>query len=107
MVGAILAPHALAPGAARAPDFGSLVSQAVAANRQLVDHSAAATRAPDLATLRADITLGVASARATRALLQEARALAPDDAARSRAQGVLAHIAASLGAATQAGQATR
>src|SRR5262249_34468384 len=106
IVGAILAMHALALGAAQAQDFGSLVSQAVAANQQLVDHINAATRAPDLATLRADISLGVASARATQALLQEARAVAPDDAARSRAQGVLTHIAASLGAATQASRAT-
>jgi len=106
MVGAILTTQALALGAAQAQDFGSLVSQAVAANQQLVDHIDAATRAPDLATLRADISLGVSSAQAAQSLLQEARAVAPDDAARSRAQGVLAHITASLSSATQASQAT-
>ena len=106
IVGAILATHALILGTAQAQDFDSLVNQAVAANRQLVDHIAAATRAPDLAALRADITLGVTSAKATQSLLQEALAVAPDDAARSRAQGVLTHIAASLSSATQASQAT-
>jgi hypothetical protein len=106
VVGAVLAMQALVLSTAQAQDFDSLVNQAVAANRQLVDHISAATQAADLATLHADITLGVGSAKAAQALLQQALAVAPNDAARSRAQGVLTHITASLDSATQASRAT-
>jgi len=92
---AVLA-QALVIGAAFAQDFASLVSQASAANNTWVSQINAALQATDLVTLKADAATAQATGGQVQSLLQAALPLAPDDASRSRVQGVLTHVMAAL-----------
>lgn len=91
---------------ALAQDFGSLVASATAANQQFVQQTRFALEAQDLATLQARAATAVATGEQARSLLSEALSLAPDDASRSRVEGVLTHITAAVEAGRAALQAT-
>lgn len=92
--------QALVIQAAFAQDFGSLVSQASTANKTWVSQIDQALQATDLATLQAEAATALATGQQVQSLLQAALPLAPDDASRSRVQGVLTHVMA----AVQSGQ---
>jgi hypothetical protein len=94
----------LIAGVAQAQDFGTLVVQAAAANQQFVDGIKAAAQATDLASLRQGTAGAITSGKSAQSLLQEALAIAPNDAARSRVQGVLTHLNDSLLSAAQVAQ---
>ncbi len=92
-------------GSAFAQDFRSLVSQAAATNQTWVSQIDQALQATDLATLQAGAATALATGQRVQSLLQAALPLAPDDASRSRVQGVLAHVTAALQSGQQVAQA--
>ncbi|MBI2939056.1 MAG: hypothetical protein HYY04_01355 [Chloroflexi bacterium] len=88
--------HVVMVGTVFAQDFGSLVTQATAANQRWVEQINQALGARDLATLQARAATAVATGEQVESLLRAALPLAPDDAARSRVQGVLTHVVDAL-----------
>lgn len=93
-------------GPALAQDLDSLVASALSANRQLVAQTNLALEAEDLATLQARTAAAVATGQQVESLLRSALALAPDDASRSRIEGVLTHIRAAIQSGQTALEAT-
>lgn len=89
-----------------AQDFDSLVSSAASATQQFVDQTNLALEATDLSTLQARTRTAVATGQQVESLLQSALSLAPDDASRSRVEGVLTHITAAIASGQDALQAT-
>ncbi|HEX5418213.1 MAG TPA: LPXTG cell wall anchor domain-containing protein [Chloroflexota bacterium] len=79
-------------GIGHAQDFSSLIQQAATANQQWLTALDTAGQATDLATLKSDAATALALGKQTQSLLQQALPLAPDDAARSRVSGLLAHV---------------
>lgn len=98
--------QALAIGSAFAQDFGSLVSQASAANKLWVSQIDQGLQATDLATVQADAATALATGQQVQSLLQAALPLAPDDASRSRVQGVLNHVTAAIQSGQKVSQDT-
>lgn len=97
--------QALVIGMAFAQDFNSLVSQATAVNRTWVSQIDQALQATDLATLQAGAATALATGQQVQSLLQAALPLAPDDASRSRIQGVLTHVNAAIQSGQRVAQA--
>lgn len=79
-------------GIGHAQDFSSLIQQAATANQQWLTALDKAGQATDLATLQSQAATALALGKQTQSLLQQALSLAPDDAARSRVSGLLAHV---------------
>ena len=98
--------QALVIGAALAQDFASFVTQASQANQEWVDQIGLALEATDLDTLQARTATAVATGEQVESLLRAALPLAPDDASRSRVEGVLTHVVAALEAGRDALAAT-
>lgn len=88
--------QALLLGPVLAQDFDSLVSDAAAANQRWVEQIDLALQAGDLETLQARAATAVAIGEQVESALVAALPLAPDDAARSRVEAVLTHVAAAL-----------
>ena len=101
LVGVLLGALGLA-SSAHAADFGTLMAQAAAVNQTYVSQVESALTAPDLATSQARTRTALATGQQLINLLTAAEAAAPDDAGRSRAQGLLDHVRA----AQSAGQST-
>ncbi|MGH2461163.1 MAG: LPXTG cell wall anchor domain-containing protein [Chloroflexota bacterium] len=97
--------QALAIGSTFAQDFGSLVAQANTANETWVSQINQGLAATDLATLQADAATALTTGQQVQSLLQAALPLAPDDASRSRVQGVLTHVTAALQSGKQVSSA--
>ncbi len=93
-------------GLASAQDFNSLVASAAAANNLWVTQIATAAQSTTLAQLQAANTTALATGQREQSLLRSALAIAPDDASRSRVQGVLNHVTAAIMSAQQKSQAT-
>ncbi len=77
-------------------DFASLVSQAGSLNQQWLNQIDTASKATDAASAQAESATAVATGKQVQALLQQALTIAPDDASRSRVQGLLGHVNAAL-----------
>lgn len=101
VVGAIVGALVGAPVAA-AQDFDSVMAQAAATNQQYVDQVQSALSADDLATLKARARAAIATGDRLIALLETAESVAPDDAGRSRAEGLLDHVRAAQAAGDRA-----
>ncbi len=97
--------QALALSSTFAQDFSSLVSQANTANKTWVGQIDQGLQATDLATLQADAATAMATGQRVQSLLQSALAVAPDDASRSRVEGLLNHVNAALQSAQQVSSA--
>ncbi len=97
--------QALVAGSAFAQGFSSLVTQATSTNRTWISQVDQALEATDRATLQAGAATALATGQQVQSLLQAALPLAPDDASRSRVQGVLAHVTAALQSGQQVAQA--
>jgi len=95
-----------AAGLASAQDFATDVSSAATANNLWVTQIATAAQATTLAQLQAANATALATGQREQTLLQAALAIAPDDASRSRVQGVLNHVTAALQSGQQKTQAT-
>jgi hypothetical protein len=93
---------ALAQGA----DFPGQISPTLATNEQLVQQIRQALPGTDLATLSQQTGLIFDLGHQLEQQLSEALATAPDDAARSRVQGVLTHTEAAVESLRLAGQET-
>jgi hypothetical protein len=106
MTAALLVLPLLMAGTALAQDFGSLVSAASSANSQFVQQTDSALQATDLTTLQAGARTAVATGKQVQSDLQTALSIAPDDASRSRVQGVLTHITAAVSSGQSALQAS-
>lgn len=79
-------------GISYAQDFSSLVQQAATANQQWLSAIDTASQATDLTTFKSEAATALALGKQTQSLLQQALAVAPDDASRSRISGLLAHV---------------
>jgi hypothetical protein len=83
---------------AQAPGFSDVVRTAVPTNEQLVQQIHTALPMNDLVVLADQNELAVIGAEQLEQQLADALALAPDDATRSRLDGVLTHTRAALDA---------
>jgi len=88
--------------AAQLASFGDIVQPTLPANEQLVTQIGAAMPAGDLATLVSAADVSLTTGGTLQQQLEGALAAAPDDAARSRIQGVLNHTQAALQSLRQA-----
>jgi LPXTG-motif cell wall-anchored protein len=77
---------------ADAQDLATLLNQAVAAGDEMIGFIQAGLATTDIAAARAQARLAMAAGDRWQALLGEALTLAPDDASRSRIEGVLVHV---------------
>ena len=89
-----------------AQDFGTLVANAATLNQQWVSQTDAALQATTLASVQSQAATAIASGKQVQALLNEALPLAPDNASRSRIQGLQAHVNAGLQDGQRAAQET-
>ena len=101
-----LALQLLLLGSAFAQDFGSLVASAASANQQWVTQIDTALSATSLAAIQSQAAVATATGEQVQTLLTQALAVAPNDAARSRVQGVLNHVTAAVNAGKAVVQAT-
>jgi hypothetical protein len=85
-----------ATAAAQLASFGDIVQPTLPANEQLVTQIGAAMPAGDLGTLVSAADVSLTTGGTLQQQLESALAAAPDDAARSRIQGVLNHTQAAL-----------
>lgn len=89
-----------------AQDFGTLVANAATLNQRWVSQADVALQATTLAGVQSQAASAVATGKQVQALLNEALPLAPDNASRSRIQGLLAHVNAGLQDGQRAAQET-
>ena len=87
-----------APSMAQAPGFSDQVRMAVPTNEQLVQQIRTAMPMNELVILADQNELALVGAEQLEQQLADALAVAPDDAARSRLDGVLTHTRAALDA---------
>jgi hypothetical protein len=89
-----LAAALLSPGPALSagPDFPTLVRSALAGNQQLVGQVRPALPTGDLGALKTQSGSALGTAEQVQSLLSQALVLAPDDASRSRVEGLVRHI---------------
>ncbi len=87
-------------------DFNTLIASANTANQAWVTQIDTALQASDLSTLQAGNLQAQTLGNSVRASLAAALPLAPNDAARSRVQGLLQHVNAALASQQAVTQAT-
>jgi LPXTG-motif cell wall-anchored protein len=89
LVAALLA---AAPAASAGPEFNKLMRAALAGNERLVLEIRPAVTLAELNALKASSGTALGTAERVEGLLAEALPLAPDDASRSRVEGLMLHI---------------
>ncbi len=85
-----------------AQDLGTLLNQAIQSSNQMLSSIQTGLQTTDLAIARAQARAAVAEGQSAQTALEQALALAPDDATRSTISANITHIKAAIDAANQA-----